>query len=388
MEGYVNFVVCGKFHYGRYLKYLHEFGILKRMYYSHRISSTLDIPESVRCNKYLKEYMMYFHLKVLGDKLFTQLLPGYHRVWERGVLRDFVGGAVNHFLAHGNSLEIMRMVRGNGQIIIAEAVNAHPKVQSTLLREEYAARGMKYQENPIVLDKQLEEFDLADNVLVASRVVQRSFIAEGFDKKKIIRIPYGVNISISDVSASRRPAKDGVSEAKVRLVCVGQIVPRKGQFYLLSAVRLLRKQAPSLRIEITLVGRPDQVYLKCLRELDVEFSHIPFVQNTKMVEFLKSFDVFVLPSIEDGFSVAVLEAIEAGLPVITTNSNGGADAVEDASAGVVIPPSDANALAEAIISVVEDPPQAQRAAILTWQDYARMLSETYAELLENQCRGD
>jgi starch synthase len=215
MEGYVNFVVCGKFHYGRYLKYLHEFGILKRMYYSHRISSTLDIPESVRCNKYLKEYMMYFHLKVLGDKLFTQLLPGYHRVWERGVLRDFVGGAVNHFLAHGNSLEIMRMVRGNGQIIIAEAVNAHPKVQSTLLREEYAARGMKYQENPIVLDKQLEEFDLADNVLVASRVVQRSFIAEGFDKKKIIRIPYGVNISISDVSASRRPAKDGVSEAKV-----------------------------------------------------------------------------------------------------------------------------------------------------------------------------
>jgi glycosyltransferase involved in cell wall biosynthesis len=107
-----------------------------------------------------------------------------------------------------------------------------------------------------------------------------------------------------------------------------------------------------------------------------------------MVEFLKSFDVFVLPSIEDGFSVAVLEAIEAGLPVITTNSNGGADAVEDASAGVVIPPSDANALAEAIISVVEDPPQAQRAAILTWQDYARMLSETYAELLENQCRGD
>jgi glycosyltransferase involved in cell wall biosynthesis len=74
---------------------------------------------------------------------------------------------------------------------------------------------------------------------------------------------------------------------------------------------------------------------------------------------LAAADIFVLPSRSEGFSNAIVEAMAASLPVIATNVGGNAEAVEDGTTGLIVPPEDVDALAAAISSLLADPTHAR-----------------------------
>jgi glycosyltransferase involved in cell wall biosynthesis len=73
---------------------------------------------------------------------------------------------------------------------------------------------------------------------------------------------------------------------------------------------------------------------------------------------LAAADVLVHPSLEEGFSNAILEAMGASLPVIATRVGGNPEAVEDGVTGLLVPPRDSPALARATIGVLADPARA------------------------------
>ncbi len=134
----------------------------------------------------------------------------------------------------------------------------------------------------------------------------------------------------------------------LRLVTIGALAPRKGQQFAIEAMRLLRTSG--VEASLTLVGSgPDE---KALREqvaaagLDdiVKFEG----EQLDPRPYLACADVFLLPSRQEGFSNAVLEAMASGLPVVATDVGGNAEAIVDGEGGRIVPPENSEALAAAI----------------------------------------
>ena len=101
-------------------------------------------------------------------------------------------------------------------------------------------------------------------------------------------------------------------------------------------------------------------------------------------------DAFVFPSLFEGFALVILEAMAAGLPVITTPNTAGPDLIEDGKEGLIVPAGDANALREAMQSLLHNPERARsmgRAAHektkeFTWERYG----ERWEALVRDICR--
>jgi len=101
-------------------------------------------------------------------------------------------------------------------------------------------------------------------------------------------------------------------------------------------------------------------------------------------------DVFVFPSLFEGFALVILEAMAAGLPVITTPNTAGPDLIEDGKEGLIVPAGDANALREAMESLLHNPERArsmgraahEKAKEFTWERYG----ERWEALVRDLCR--
>jgi glycosyltransferase involved in cell wall biosynthesis len=82
--------------------------------------------------------------------------------------------------------------------------------------------------------------------------------------------------------------------------------------------------------------------------------------RTDIAELMSGFDVFALPSIAEGTPVTILEAMACGLPVVASRVGGIPEVVEHQATGLLVPPSDATALADALAMYLQDPQLAAR----------------------------
>ena len=151
------------------------------------------------------------------------------------------------------------------------------------------------------------------------------------------------------------------------LLCVGtvgRLTPVKNQQLLLRAVASLRETSPELfeRIRIVLVG--DGSLQLSLRELAGELGLEEAVwfagDRSDVPELLAVMDVFVLPSLAEGISNTVLEAMATGLPVIATDVGGNRELVQDGLNGRLVPVGDSEALATALLGLLEDEQERKR----------------------------
>jgi glycosyltransferase involved in cell wall biosynthesis len=369
----IGIAVCGRFHYHKWVKFLSATQIDPIVYYSHRLSQR-PFGNFVARNKAAKEYLMQLHGRVLGDYLLPMATPLYHRIWERAVLRDWVRVPLAHVMLHGNTLDIQRHCRSEGTFVLGEAVNAHVNVSTPILSEEFDRLGLKYPQMQATWARAVEEYAQCDRILVASNWVARSFVAQGFPSSRVLRVPYP-GMQVGNPLPRQAPRS---TEKTKRILCVAGIQVRKGQHYLLEALRSLNKT--SEHFVLTLVGRnTDRSYERALRSMRVPFEHILHIPNDQMIDFMGRYDVFVLPSVEDGFSVVVTEALQAGLPVVTTFNNGAADIIRDGENGYVVPARDAAALAEGIdrASELGRIGHHQDGKSDGWGDYAAQMTRLY-----------
>jgi glycosyltransferase involved in cell wall biosynthesis len=147
--------------------------------------------------------------------------------------------------------------------------------------------------------------------------------------------------------------------ADAQTACVigvaGRLVPVKGHVHLLRAAALLRSAWPAFRIEIAGEG-PLRVELQDeVRRLGLE-SHVTFLGwRADMDAALARWNALVQPSLEEGFGMAALEAMAAGLPVVATRVGGLPELVEHGATGLLVAPADPSALALAIERLLQDP---------------------------------
>jgi glycosyltransferase involved in cell wall biosynthesis len=203
--------------------------------------------------------------------------------------------------------------------------------------------------------------------LFASRVAAqntdmlREFFAGPLFRRRAVLLPRGVDTARFRPGTPPRlglRARLGVPEDGVVIGCVAQILPVKGHPTLLEALARM----PSVRL--WLAGRElDENYARDLRrrisELGLE-ERVAFLGEVRDVPaLLAELDVFVLPTWDEwrmeGCPVALLEAMSSGLPCVATDIPGSRDVVEPEVSGILVPPKDAVALAEALGRLVASP---------------------------------
>ena len=135
----------------------------------------------------------------------------------------------------------------------------------------------------------------------------------------------------------------------LRLLYVGTWIDRKGVFYLAECMRSLVRSGCPVTLTVAGCGAGEEM-VKGSFAADVRdrVSVKPFVERSNMPAVYAEHDVFVFPSLVEGMPLTLLEAMASGMPVVTTASNGMSDVVEDGFNGLLVPPADAEALAEAV----------------------------------------
>ena len=194
-----------------------------------------------------------------------------------------------------------------------------------------------------MVERELREYQLADRILVPSEAARQSFLRQGVNSEKLIKLPYGVDISA--FSPPAQPPPPG------RIISVGTLGLRKGQYHLLEAFRMLHTRQANL----TLVGPIRPGWDRRLKLDQPGINTTGRLSRAKVIEELHQASVFILPSVEEGLALVIAQAMACGLPVIATKATGVEELVTDGVEGIVIPdPPCPEVLAQAIDVLLSD----------------------------------
>lgn len=300
--------------------------------------------------------------------------------------RELERGAAMYDLFHGWSgdcVQTLHTARRLGIPSVLEIPTWHrhkgkdkPARLTKSERERDEARGWQRWKNRRLITRQqmLEEYDLADLILVLSQKAEETFLAAGVPREKLFRHQRGVDIERFS-PAARRPEI-------FRAVFVGALIQRKGVHHLLEVWK--RLALPNA--ELVLAGSAHPEIEPWLRDAGANVRVMGFVPRVE--EVYQSGAVHIFPSSCEGSAKSTYEAAACGLPQITTRESG--DVVIDGVDGLIIPPDEPDALAEAIVKLHADRALGERmgavgrervVANFTWEHFRVRLLQAYETVL-------
>lgn len=202
-----------------------------------------------------------------------------------------------------------------------------------------------------------------------SRAIERELIAAGYPRDRVHYLPNGVPIPPLATGARKAAARAAIVAANPSLrmadgaplaVSIGRLDEAKELGYLVAAWQRVIAAQPDARL--WLVG--DGPHRKRLHDqiVDLDLLGRVFLAGVYdgVEELLAAADLFVLPSRTEGPSLALVEAMGAGLPVVATDVAGNRELVTDGEDGLLVPNRDVNAMGTAIVRLLSEPALADR----------------------------
>ena len=253
--------------------------------------------------------------------------------------------ALDHFLGFNtNCLETLEMLRRREVLTIVDQVDPGVVEEEMVLKE--AERWPGWAKRPGRMpqsywDRIKAEWELADIVLVNSEWSQEALVQQGVPRGKIIVVPLAIDLARDHVL---RPVN---TEGNLKVLWLGSIILRKGIQYLVEAARRLQDQ----KIEFLLAG-PLGVSRQAVRSFPGNVQLLGRITRDQLSDIYRQAQVFVLPTISDGFAITQLEAMAHGLPVVATPNCG--RVVTDGLDGFLIPACDSEALADTLAKLNHD----------------------------------
>ena len=165
--------------------------------------------------------------------------------------------------------------------------------------------------------------------------------------------------------------KIGISQEALVFAAAGRLVPTKGQQYLIRAFAQIREKLNNAELLIAGTGELKDELQKLAFELGCG-SSIHFIGHIdNMPEFYAAIDIFVLPSIAEGLPRTLIEAMASGVLCIATDAGGIPEIFNKGSCGLLVPPKDVNALADAMLKAANMPQQEKSAVISAAKEYIK-----------------
>ncbi len=197
-------------------------------------------------------------------------------------------------------------------------------------------------------------------VIAISQGIAGVLVRQGLPKEKLSVVHSGVDTRLFQPRLRRASVRLqlGIPADHVAVAVVAQLISRKGHLVLFESLARLRRKNPVFKLTCLLFGKgplESELKIRC-QKLGLE-NQVKFMGfREAMAEILPAMDLVVHPARKEGLGVALLEAAACGLPLIASRSGGMPEIVEDGTNGLLVTPGDADALANAIESLAQNPP--------------------------------
>lgn len=223
--------------------------------------------------------------------------------------------------------------------------------------------------------------DQADAVVALSNDLANSVNALGVHQKTILVIPNGTDTGIF---------KPGLHQRENFILFVGSLIPRKGCKFLIQSFKQISKKYPDIRLILVGIG-PDELELKNLvYELGLgdKIQFLGSKTREEISSLMQRAKLFVLPSLEEGLGVVLLEAIACGTPCVASKVGGIPDVITE-QVGRLVSPGDPQQIANAVIEIIENPGLWQKlsqtardraVSVFDWEVIAIQLKQLYSRI--------
>ena len=261
--------------------------------------------------------------------------------------------------------------------ILTEELELHPECESSL-RQEWELSLPEADFNRLVAEPAM-----ASHLLVASSFTRMSLVEHGAPAERIHVVPYGVDLQ----RFAPAPASARSQTGKLHLLFVGRINQRKGIKYLLEALRLLNTS----EIHLTVCGRAVDD-LAIFRPFASQVTLRPSVSGPDLVAAYRQADLFVFPSVAEGFGQVLLEALASGLPVLSTTHTAAPDLITEGREGFILPPRTPEQMAQRIEWALTHRAELaamgvrarERAEFFTWQRFRTEMARVVQSILQDE----
>lgn len=200
-------------------------------------------------------------------------------------------------------------------------------------------------------------------VVGVSEPIKQVLITKGVPERLVDVVPNGVDINVMDnrlVTREKIRTSLDIADDTFVLINSGRLTKQKAQSIIVDAAKILREK--NINFLVLIVGEGE-----LQAPLANQISKLGLEHNIKMLgfcsnidEMLVAADCFVMPSIDEGMPMSLLEAVAAEVPVVSTHVGDIEKLIQHQESGIVIPLNDANALADAVIELKEHPDLATR----------------------------
>jgi glycosyltransferase involved in cell wall biosynthesis len=236
----------------------------------------------------------------------------------------------------GVSKELLENLQPSATPSLLLRGSSHIRTQARLLREESARTGASV-EGPGdgMVEREEREYQLATKILTLSSFAQQSFTNEGVSPERLALLPLGVSATLfraSDQIVEQR-CRRILSGAPIRVLYVGALSMRKGCWDLAQIIQRL----PVGRFEWRLIGKTNPEVRPLLPALRKHAQLLPPQPHGELQKWYAEADIFLFPTIEDGFAAVLIEAQANALPLLTTTNCAGPDLVTNGRNGWILP---------------------------------------------------
>lgn len=259
------------------------------------------------------------------------------------------------------ALEALEWCREQGVRCVLNQMDPN-RVEVEMVREE-EKRWPGWSERPVEVPEEYfrrreKEWALADRVVVNSDFCRQALMKQGVPPEKLAIVPLCYEKSspssgLRPLTSDPRPPTSDLRPLtspprSLRFLFLGQVILRKGIQYLIEAAKLLENEP----VQFDVIG-PIGISRAALASAPRNLKFHGRATRDQTAGWYRKSDVFVLPTLSDGFAITQLEAMSYGLPVVTTPCCGAV--VSDGLDGFIVPPRNADALAKSFLRYLKEP---------------------------------
>ena len=236
----------------------------------------------------------------------------------------------------GVSEELLQQSKGRAVTLLARG-SSHIRPQAQLLQEEVARTGLPIDRpSPWLIAREEREYAMADAIVVLSQFAHDSFVAQGVSAARLRRLPLG-----SQTGLFRPPAE--VVDARcqrllrgepLRVLYVGALSGRKGAWDLLAIAKGLHREGRSHLRCLGPITAEVQPLLPTLRQVA---EVVPAQPQGTLPQWYAQADLFIFPTIEDGYAMVLDQAHAGALPILATTHCAAPEILREGETGWLLP---------------------------------------------------
>ena len=265
--------------------------------------------------------------------------------------RNDLDSSATFFAYDTGALEAMEWCRERGVRCILNQMDPN-RVEVEMVREEekrwpgWSPQSLEVPED--YFRRREQEWALADRVVVNSEFCREALVRQGVPEAKIAIVPLCFEAGHRNAETNDKSNTEPKPKAKLRILFLGQVILRKGIQYLMQAAKLLENES----VQFDIVG-PVGISSAAVASASRNIVFHGRATRDQTAAWYRQSDVFVLPTLSDGFAITQLEAMSYGLPVIATPCCGAV--VSDGVDGFIVPPRNPEALAKTLQRYLVEP---------------------------------